>query len=140
MTKKTECLIQICNGTIENCNSSAQKIFGDISNDAFENIFAEKLSYLMKIAQLQNFGSCNARLLDHQGHAFWAKISFLSSNTLLIQDIDQIKRFEINTEDLIEEEERRQAQKVCFNAFEVTSTSQIPQTYRQDTSSSHTFS
>lgn len=137
---KTEYLIQIHNGTIENCNLGAQKIFGNICNDEFENIFADKCSYSIKIAQLQNFGSCTARLLDHQGHAFWAEISFLNSNTLLIQDIDQIKRFEIDTEDLIEEEERRQAQKVCFNAFEVTSTSQISQSYRQDTSSSHTFS
>lgn len=70
-----------------------------------QDLFADKAVYAIKMDQLTRLGSTEARLKDAQGSVFWARLS-LKGKGVFLEDIDIEKNFELDCEDLMEEQER----------------------------------
>lgn len=93
------------NGIISKISGNVSRSLGVAVGYLFSDLFTDASVFQMKKAQLNRVGKTEVRIKDAQGTAFWARLTS-KDGALLIEDIDIEKNFEIDTEDLIEEQER----------------------------------
>ena len=70
------------------------------------DLIVDQAVFQVKEAQLNRIGKTEVRMKDAAGSIFWARLTSKGENRLLIEDIDIEKNFELDGEDLIEEQER----------------------------------
>lgn len=78
---------------------------GFVKGFLLQDLFADKAVYPIKRDQLARLGTTEARLKDAQGEIFWARLT-KKKDSILLEDIDIEKNFELECEDLLEEQER----------------------------------
>lgn len=98
-------------GIISKIGEGIAATFGIAAGYLLRDLVVDKAAFQVKAEQLSRMGKTEVRLKDAAGSIFWARLTSKDGNRLLIEDIDIEKNFEIDGEDLIEEQERE------FNRF-----------------------
>ena len=103
--KRPSGFFKLNNDRISFISESLQKTLGQKENCALEALVADLAVLKMKLHQLNTVGKAEIRLIDAEGTIFWTRISS-TDNGYLVEDIDIEKNFELDCEDLCEEQER----------------------------------
>ena len=98
-------------GIISKIGEGIAATLGIAAGYLLRDLIVDKAVFQVKEAQLNRIGKTEVRMKDAAGSIFWARLTSKGENRLLIEDIDIEKNFELDGEDLIEEQERE------FNRF-----------------------
>lgn len=93
-------------GIISKISESIASTLGIAAGYLLRDLVVDKAVFQVKEAQLNRVGKTEVRIKDAAGSVFWARLTSKDGNRLLIEDIDIEKNFEMDGEDLIEEQER----------------------------------
>lgn len=93
-------------GIISKISESIASTLGIAAGYLLRDLVVDKAVFQVKEAQLNRVGKTEVRIKDAADSVFWARLTSKDGNRLLIEDIDIEKNFEMDGEDLIEEQER----------------------------------
>ena len=93
-------------GIISKIGEGVAATLGIAAGYLLRDLIVDKAVFQVKEAQLNRIGKTEVRMKDAAGSIFWARLTSKGENRLLIEDIDIEKNFELDGEDLIEEQER----------------------------------
>ena len=92
-------------GIISKIGEGVAATLGIAAGYLLRDLIVDKAVFQVKEAQLNRIGKTEVRMKDAAGSIFWARLTSKGENRLLIEDIDIEKNFELDGEDLIEEQE-----------------------------------
>lgn len=104
--RRPEAFALIKNGKISESDENFKAVFGNSEGLKLSELFADSVSAKTKAPALEENGFVEVRMKDIRNNIFWAALR-LSGDELTVEDIDIKKNFEIDCEDLLEEQERR---------------------------------
>ena len=92
--------------TVEKSGEGIAATLGIAAGYLLRDLIVDQAVFQVKEAQLNRIGKTEVRMKDAAGSIFWARLTSKGENRFLIEDIDIEKNFELDGEDLIEEQER----------------------------------
>ena len=94
-------------GMVCEISASLSHTFGSAERFDLISAAVDRHVYPFKLSQLLSSGKAELRLRDKSGEIFWARLSrAIEEDRYLFEDIDIEKNFELDCEDLLEEQER----------------------------------
>ena len=93
-------------GIISKIGEGIAATLGIAAGYLLRDLIVDQAVFQVKEAQLNRIGKTEVRMKDAAGSIFWARLTSKGENRFLIEDIDIEKNFELDGEDLIEEQER----------------------------------
>lgn len=100
-------LVSIKEGVVYEISASLSHTFGTAERFDLISAAVDRHVFSFKLSQLLSRGKTELRLRDKSGEIFWARLSkAIDEGRFLFEDIDIEKNFELDCEDLLEEQER----------------------------------
>lgn len=100
-------LVSIKEGIVYEISASLSHTFGTAERFDLISAAVDRHVFPFKLSQLLSSGKAELRLRDKSGEIFWARLSKATDeDRFLFEDIDIEKNFELDCEDLLEEQER----------------------------------
>lgn len=100
-------LVSIKEGIVSEISASLSHTFGAAEHFDLISAAVDRHVFPFKLSQLVSCGRAELRLRDKSGEIFWARLSkAIEEDRFLFEDIDIEKNFELDCEDLLEEQER----------------------------------
>lgn len=99
--------VSIKEGIVCEISASLSHTFGTAERFDLISAAVDRHVLPFKLSQLLSSGKAELRLRDKRGEIFWARLSkAIEEDRFLFEDIDIEKNFELDCEDLLEEQER----------------------------------